>query len=167
MRKNIFITAGLFCFLVSCNTDKTSVTAETGNNTMAQKNLKADQAIGKVFETGDVSGLDSLVAPDFMDHTDRGDVKGVDSMKAMVKMIHTTNKDMKMETIKTMADDEYVFSWMHFKGSHDGSMMPAGPYDMKSIELVKYKDGKAVEHWTFMEPREMMAMMSKMPGNGK
>ena len=69
-----------------------------------------------------------------------------------------------LEIIKELADDEYVFSWMRFTGSSDGSMgMPAGPYDMKSIEVVRFKDGKAVEHWGFMEPREMMKMMQQMP----
>ena len=79
-------------------------------------------------------------------------------------MWHGASKDAKAEIIKELADDDYVFSWMRFTGSSDGSMgMPAGPYDMTSIEVVKFKDGKAVEHWGFMEPREMMKMMAKQP----
>jgi predicted SnoaL-like aldol condensation-catalyzing enzyme len=35
-------------------------------------------------------------------------------------------------------------------------------YDMRAIELAKFKDGKIVEHWTFMEPSEMMKMMDNM-----
>jgi hypothetical protein len=34
---------------------------------------------------------------------------------------------------------------------------------MNSIELVKFKDGKAIEHWSFMETRDMMKMMAPPP----
>jgi len=57
--------------------------------------------------------------------------------------------------------------WMHWTGTSNGSMpdMPAGPYDMNGIEVVRFKDGKAVEHWAFMDAREMMKMMSSMPAS--
>jgi predicted SnoaL-like aldol condensation-catalyzing enzyme len=42
--------------------------------------------------------------------------------------------------------------------------MPNGPYDMTAIELAKFKDGKAVEHWNFMEMQSMMKMMGQQPG---
>src|SRR5436309_2782410 len=148
MRK-IFFTAVCFalCF-TSCNSNNKSGVAK--DNSMTQKNLDASHIVSKAFETGDVSGIDSAVASDFVDHTDRGDMNR-DSLKSMIKMVYATNKDMKMETIKELADSEYVFSLMHFTGTSDGTMMPKGPYDMHAIEVVKFKEGKAVEHWEYME----------------
>jgi predicted SnoaL-like aldol condensation-catalyzing enzyme len=171
--KTILFAAVCFalCF-TSCNSDNKSGAANdntsgtASDNSMTQKNLDASHVVDKAFETGDVSGIDSAVANDFVDHTDRGDMNR-DSLKAMIKMVHATNKDMKMETIKELADDEYVFSLMHFTGTSDGTMMPKGPYDMQAIEVVKYKDGKAVEHWEYMEAGEMMKMMEKMQGMNK
>jgi len=164
MRKFLLAAfAGLLCFS-SCNNTAT-VAGENKDNSMAQKNLEASRAIGKAFETGNTNVLDSVVADDFLDHTDRGDVRGRDSLKAMVQMIHDNMKDMKSETIKDLADDEYVFSWMRFTGTSDGSMgMPSGPYDMQSIEVAKFRDGKAVEHWSFVSMKEMMEMMGAMQG---
>ena len=68
---------------------------------------------------------------------------------------------MKTETIKALADSEYVFQWMRFSGTSEGGMgMPKGPFNMQSIELSKFnKDGKATDHWTFMQPADMMKMM--------
>ena len=152
---------GLLCFCISCNDDKT---ATDSNDAQAQKNIEASHVVNRAFETGEVSGLDSVISDDFVDHTDRGDIKGRDSLKAMVVLTRRTNKDMKMEIIKELADNDYVFSWMHFTGTHDGSMMPAGTYDMRAIEVVRLNNGKIVEHWEFMEPREMMKMMSQMQG---
>lgn len=158
------VSACLFLFCVSCNNkagdDKAGDDKMSGQ---AEKNLAASHIVVDAFQTGDISKIDSAVASDFVDHTERGDM-GRDSLKAMIKMWHGASKDAKTEIIKELADDEYVFSWMRFTGSSDGSMgMPAGPYDMKSIEVVRFKDGKAVEHWGFMEPREMMKMMAQMP----
>jgi predicted SnoaL-like aldol condensation-catalyzing enzyme len=117
--------------------------------------------VAKAFETGDVSAIDSVVADDFVDHTDRGDKVGRDSLKAMVNMVRTNFKDMKMETIRELADDEYTFQWMHYTGTSDGLMMPAGPFDMHGMEITKFRDGKAVEHWAYMDVAEMMKMMGQ------
>ena len=91
-----------------------------------------------------------MVADDFVDHTDKGDVKGKDSLKAMIAMMHNNFKNMKTETKNEAAGGDYVYGWMHYSGTSDGTMgMPKGPFDMTSIELVKFNNGKAVEHWGF------------------
>ena len=119
-----------------------------------------DHTISKAFETGDISAIDSIVADDFVDHTDRGDMMGKDSLKSMIKWGHENMKDMKMKAVKELADDDYVMAWMNYSGTSDGSMgMPKGPFDMNSIEVSKFRDGKAVEHWSFMNMQEMMKMM--------
>lgn len=173
MKKILFAaSAGLFCLFTACNNEtKTSAASEsTSENSQAQKNLDAHHVVVKAFETGDVTGLDNVIAADFVDHSDMGDKKGVDSLKAMINWVHTNFKDMKTETVKELADDNYVMSWLRFTGTGDGKMMPAGPYDMDAIETTKFENGKAVEHWTFMEAQDnakmnqqMQAMMSNMP----
>lgn len=151
---------------VSCGDDKTA--GETKENSMAEKNLAASHVVNKAFETGNVSGLDSVIADNFLDHTDQGDKIGVDSLKAMVNWIHGNMKDMKMELVNEVADNDYVYSWMRYTGTSDGTMgMPAGPYDMHVIELSKFKDGKAVEHWAFLDMRDMMKMMPQAPQGDK
>lgn len=166
MKKILFATqAGLFFLFISCTNSSPATTAEAPakDNSATQKNLAASQAVSKAFETGNASLIDSVIADDFVDHTDRGDIKGKDSLKAMITMVHATNKDMKMDILKELADDEYVFSWMRFTGTSDGTMMPAGHYDMHGLEITKFKDGKAVEHWEYMDPSEIMKMMPQPP----
>ena len=156
--RSIFFTAFIASlFLISCNDTNT---ATDSKDDQAQKNLESARKIAKAFETGDATAIDSVVADDFVDHTDRGDKVGRDSLKAMINFVKANFKDMKGETIKDMADGEYVFQLMRYTGTSDGTMgMPAGPYDMRSMEVSRFKDGKAVEHWAFMEVSEMMKMM--------
>jgi predicted ester cyclase len=147
----------------SCN-DKTAVAGANSDNDASKKNLEASHVIDQAFKTGDVSKIDSVVAGDFLDHRDYGDVKSRDSLKALIKMVHDTFKDMKMETIHEISDKDYVYTWMRYSGTSNGEMgMPKGPYDMSGIELSKFKDGKVVEHWAFMNMRDMMKMMPQ-PG---
>src|SRR5688572_32932550 len=166
--KKIFLSliTGLVFLVISCN-DKTAGTS-TGLSTQAQKNLDASRAISKAFETGDVSGIDSVVASDFVDHTaDRGDV-GRDSLKAMMVMVNQAFPDSKMEVLKEFADDDYVYTHMRISGTSNGAMgMPVGPYDMRAIQVTKFKDAKAVEHWEYMEMGDMMKMMPPMDATKK
>jgi predicted SnoaL-like aldol condensation-catalyzing enzyme len=166
MKKILFaLSVGLFCFFVSCNN---SSPVSSADNSQTQKNLDASHVVSKAFETGDASGVDSVVADDFVDHSERGDVKGRDSLKAMINMMHANMKDMKQETIKELADSDYVFTWMHFSGTSNGAMgMPPGPYDIQSIEAIKCRDGKITEHWGFMEMTSMMKMMQSMGNMNK
>ena len=163
MQKILIAIAALVCF-ASCNNPSTTESTTAKSDDKAQKNLAAAQTIAKAFETGNTASLDSVVSDDFLDHTDRGDKKGRDSLKAMVTWLHSNMKDMKMEIMREVADDEYVFQWMRYTGSSNGAMgMPAGPYDMHVMEISKYADGKAVEHWAYMDMGEMMKMMGQMP----
>lgn len=157
MKKFLFILfAATICFLTACN-EKAATTE--GMSDAARKNLDAFRAVDTAFQTGDLSRIDSVVASDFVDHTPKGDM-GRDSLKAMITMMKNAGT-MKSETKKVFADDDYVMAWMRWTGTSDGSLpdMPAGPYDMSGVEVVRFKDGKAVEHWAFMDARDLMKMM--------
>lgn len=155
--------------MVGCNDTETNETTagtqhpDKKDNAMAEKNLAASHIINKAFESGDTSAIDKAVAGNFVDHTDMGD-KNRDSLKAMIVVMKKEFPDMKMEIIKELSDNDYVFSLLRWTGTSNGQMgMPKGPYDMKAIEVVKYKDGLAVEHWTYMQPADVIKMMPPMP----
>ena len=168
MKKILSLFAiGLAFSCISCNNDKSDKTGDAmsgkKDNSMTDKNLAASHAVNDAFATGNVSALDSVVADNFVDHTMTGDKMGRDSMKAMIAMVRADSKDMKMDIIKELADGDYVMSWMRFTGVSNGTMAKAGPYDMRGLEIVKFKDGKAVEHWEYMDPMEVMKMMAPQP----
>src|SRR5688572_18248692 len=159
-RSLIVLSVGLICILSGCS-DKSK---ESGGMTAEEKkNLEVSREISKAFGSGDASMIDSLVAPDFIDHTaDRGDV-GRDSLKKMITTMKQYFPDMNMEQMKEMADGDLVFSQMRFTGTSKGDMgMPPGPYDMRAIQVTRFKDGKAVEHWEYMDMRDVVKMMGQM-----
>ena len=169
MRKNLlFLLIGLPFIFVACNNATTETASEAKTeNSAADKNLASFHIVADAFESGDISKIDSAVAADFVDHTERGD-QGRDSLKARIVSMHQQMPDMKSEVVKELADGEYVFGILRYTGTSKGQMgMPPGPFDFNAMEVVRFKDGKAVEHWGYMEPRVMMKMMPPPADAGK
>jgi predicted SnoaL-like aldol condensation-catalyzing enzyme len=174
MKKILFMgCAGLVCIFTSCNSSTPATTDAPGTTDSSkaglQKNLASSDVVMKAFQTGDVSGLDSVISDDFIDHGDMGDKKGKDSLKAMVKFVHASFKDMKFDKVRDdVADGDYVYSWVTYSGTSDGTMgMAKGPYKFNSVEISKFKDGKAVEHWGFIDGQDIAKMMPPPPAKDK
>lgn len=146
-------------FLSSCEVKKTDST----DSDAREKNLKAITEINKAIQSGDVSKLDQYIAADAVDHASpAGDIKGVDSIKAMLSRVHSMGTNMNMQDIRTVADGEYVFQWMRLTGTTataDMGMPPGSNYDINAVQVTRFRDGKAVEHWEFMQPADMAKMM--------
>lgn len=146
-----------------------STKSEAGPSDAAKKNMEANSAILKMFETGDHSKIGDYIAVDAVDHSGpKGDIKGLDSIRAYFSQMGQMMTNMKNDIIKTLADDEYVMSWLKGSGTAKVDLpewgMKAGQtHTGESVEVSKFKDGKVVEHWTFMNAAEMMAMMSGTP----
>ncbi|MEO8770977.1 MAG: ester cyclase [Ferruginibacter sp.] len=166
MKKFLFVSAtALCCFFISCNNNNSG-----GLSPAAQKNLDANHAIQKAFETKDFSKIGDYIADDAVDHAgEKGDVKGLANMKIEFDKMAAMTENDKTDIKKELADDEYVMSWSRYNGKMktDGMGMKAGdPFDMGGIEVTKFKDGKAIEHWSFMDMADMMKMMPPPPAAG-
>lgn len=160
---NFFFTTFicLSCFCLSCN-NSSMAPVEVKGNPLVQKNIEAWHAVSMAFTTGNTEALDSVIADEYIDHTARGDYKGRDSVKANVTRTHANIKDIKMETIKELVDHEYGFFWMHFTGNRINAQGKiTGPFDFTAIEVVRFHNGKAVEHWEYTEMKELLKMMQQ------
>lgn len=161
MKQLLFVASAIMiCSLFSCSNKESG-----GMSEKAKKNLDASHIISDGFMSGDTSKIDDAVASDYVEHSDRGKMNR-DSLKSLITTMKKLMPDMKMKLIKEVADDDYVFSAMEFTGTSNGQMgMPAGPYDFHAIQMEKFKDGKAVEHWEYTLTTEMMKMMQSSMGS--
>jgi len=161
MKRLLFLMMVLPGFVfISCN-DKSGPSAAT------QKNLDAMHGVTACFDSKDFSKLGDYIAEDAVDHAgEQGDIKGLANMKTEFTKMVAAYKDSKTTVIKELADDEYVMTWQTYSGTlvTDQMGMKAGDkYNMLAIEVAKFKDGKAIEHWSFMQPSDMMKMMPPPP----
>lgn len=140
----------------------TSLVSFSQNENVLAKN----KAIYKAIETGDVSKIKDYIDKDAVDHeagAGGGDIHGGDSIIAMLGNIHNSFTDLKMEVISEALSGDYLFTLVRLTGTttaNPGMGMPANrKMDSKSVDVVKLKNGKAIEHWEFMDPKDMMSMM--------
>jgi predicted ester cyclase len=117
----------------------------------------------KAIETGDSTVIDSLIASDAVDHSapNGKEMKG-DSIKWMLRNMHNEISDLNMDIIADAAEGDYVFTLSRMTGTTKTAgmgMPPNTKMDMKGVDVVKFRDGKAVEHWSYMDPKDMMKMM--------
>lgn len=167
MKKSLPLIAPFFMLLLaSCGGSKSE---SSGPSATTTKNMEVNKAISKCFQTKDFSKIADYLAPDFVDYAgETGPVKGIEENKKAFEKMLAGFDSLSNTEIKVLADDEYVMAWMKFKAklNADAYGMKAGSWmESSGIELTKFKDGKAIEHWTFMEPGEVMKMMGgAMPG---
>ena len=156
----VIFSAGFILLLSSCSDKKEA----GGMSDRAKKNLEACNAINKMFEAGDWSKIGDYIAADGIDHAGmNGDIKGLDAIKANFDQMGKMMGNFKNELVKEMADDDYVFQWMKetMTMKTDGMGMKAGEtHTMNAIEVSKFnKDGKATDHWSFIDWNDVMKMM--------
>lgn len=167
MKKYLLILSASAFFIASCSNNKTA-----GTSDKAGKNMETNHAIMKMFETGDFSKLDQYIDKDGVDHggsATGGDVVGLDSIKANMMSMSKMMTDVKYETVKELADDDYVMSWVKQTATPtmdfpEWGMKKGQPSTFNSLEVSKYKDSKVTDHWSFMSMAEMMKMMGGMSG---
>lgn len=159
----------LFIYIVlflSCrNNQKASfVSAAT------QKNLDAQAGIDQAFASKNFSKLSDYISADCINHSGaHGDVKGVDSMIAGLEK-WTAIADEKSEVVKLLADDEYSMMWEDLTGKYKVAFeghQAGETYKIQTIEVKKFKDGKVIEHWEFLQQADAMKMMSADPSGTK
>ena len=159
MKKLFFAASAFVCFfLIACN----------NGSSENDKNLSTSRDIFKGIETGDTAKLASI-APDAVDHAGPyGEVTNGDSIKGMLAQIHNHIKDLKIDIINDAASGDYVYTWSKMTGTAVDSLMgfPTNqPVNSTSVDIVKFRDGKAVEHWGFIDQKDVMAMRAQQMPN--
>lgn len=128
--------------------------------------------IYRAFETGDRAVLDSFIPNDILDHAGPNGMPFTngDSLKTMLANMNKHVTGLKVNVITAAANNDYIFSYVQFTGTAADSTWgkPAGTsIDEKSVDLVRVKDGKMVEHWGFMDQGDVMKKMQEMQSNKK
>jgi hypothetical protein len=173
MKKGFFAIAGMF-LLFSCNDAAKDNDGNDDFRMQAERNTSHNKEIYRAIETGDVSKLDSFIAPDIIDHAGNNgkDIVGLDSLKAHLSQIHNYFENMKSEVLSeaTSLDGQYHFSMYKMRGKAKQNPwgMPVGmEIDDTGVDVVKIKEGKASEHWSFSSQEDINEMMAAMNKGNK
>lgn len=127
------------------------------------------QFVEEVFNRGNTSAIDELVAPDFVEHEELppGVPTGREGVKQLSIMLRSAFPDLKATIDDMLAEGDKVAARMTWRGTHKGEFMgipPSGKnVSVEVIDFVRFAGGKFVEHWGLMDNASMMQQLGAIP----
>lgn len=163
--KILLLGAGIFvCSLfLSCSNEADNEHQAAKLN--LEKNKTSMTIIFKAFETGKFEDMSSIIAPDIIDHNPEHSIKetGIEGLKESMEMYRGAFPDLKINVKLMTAEGDVVTSHYNMTGTNTGPMagMPATNKRMNvdGVDILRFKDGKAVEHWGYFEEMKMMEQL--------
>jgi steroid delta-isomerase-like uncharacterized protein len=119
----------------------------------------------EVFSQGNIDLIDEIMADDFVEHEELppGIPQGKGAPRALVAMLREAFPDFRATAEEMLEDGDKVITRARFSGTHKGEFMgiPAtgNQVDMSVIDIVEFRDGKAVAHWGIMDQAGMMQQL--------
>jgi predicted SnoaL-like aldol condensation-catalyzing enzyme len=187
MNKHIFslLPATALVLLAACSApadpaaDKAraeEMKADSAKHAQLEANKEATKKIFTMFETGNTEGIENIVADNIVSHVEPMPgitSKGLQQLKETITMGHAMWTDAKWAITSIVAEGDMVFAHYHMTATmKPGSMGPGMPAENKAIDangvdIVRFENGKGVEHWGYWEEMKMMQQMGMMPPSGE
>jgi steroid delta-isomerase-like uncharacterized protein len=130
----------------------------------ADKKVIVKEFIDRLFTEGDVSALDELVAPDYVDHDPPfGGTGTVDGWRAMAAMIRRAFPDWHSDLHALYAEGDIVVERFTASGTHKGEIFGIQPSDtvctLAGINIFRVRDGQIVERWGRVDELGMLRQL--------
>jgi predicted ester cyclase len=122
------------------------------STTEAENKARFRRTYEELLNGGEFSVADELVAPDFVNHeAPPGMDRGPESMRGLATMLRTAFPDLRFTIEDLVAEGDTVAGRLTMSGTHEGPLMGMPPTDRSvrqdHIHIVRFRDGKAIEHW--------------------
>ena len=106
----------------------------------------------EVFEGGDLSIIDKLAKPNFVDHQPApGQAPGPEGVRQFVTQMRAGLSNVRVEIEHILAEDDLVSAHVTIRGTHTGDLMgmpPSGKdVSFRVGDVVRFENGKAAERW--------------------
>ena len=126
----------------------------------------------EVVNGGNIALIDELCAENFIEHeVFPGLTQDREGVKKFFTMMRTAFPDFKMDVEFMMTDGDKVACYITMTGTHKGEFMgmPATgkAFSVKTIDIMRFENGKAVEHWGVTDGMTMMEQLGALPGHEK
>jgi len=119
-----------------------------------------DEVIGQ----GKLDLIDELISPDFIEHEEFPDLPpGREGVKQVFKMFLEGFPDLHFHVKDMVAEGDKVVARLTMHGTHKGPFMGMPPTGkevfVQAIDILRFTDGKAVEHWGVTDQMSMMQQL--------
>ena len=124
----------------------------------------------ELFNRGDLGLADELVSADFLNHDAPPDApRGPSGLRHVVTLLRTAFPDIHYETEEMIAEGDKVVVRTTMSGTHRGPFFGIAPTGRRVVQeqvhILRFKDGKAVEHRAVRDDLGMLRQLGVIPAD--
>ena len=118
---------------------------------------------------GNIAIFDELTTPDGVEHAQRppGFAAGREGTKQLFMMLRSAFPDFSIKVEDTVSEGDKVVNRVTLRGTHKGAFMgvpPTGKHvTWGAIDIVRFANGKAIEHWGLIDNLGVMQQLGVVP----
>jgi steroid delta-isomerase-like uncharacterized protein len=136
---------------------------------MAEGAALIQEFYDEVLSKGNMDALDELVTDDVVDHEQGlpGQPEGKEGVRFFANAMGEAFSDLKASVGTTVESGDMACAEVTITGRHTGEFMgvPATDksFEFKSIDIVRFVDGKCAEHWGVTDNMALMQQLGAIP----
>jgi predicted ester cyclase len=116
----------------------------------------------------DLESVAEIVAANGVDHTARpGEPQGVEGVQDTMRFLDAAFSDQRFQIHQTVEEADTVVVHLTHSGRHTGEIMGLAPtgreFSYDHIHILRFKDGKVVEHWGVHDHLSFMQQLGAVP----
>ena len=118
----------------------------------------------QVLNTGNMEQADEVLASNAVSHEVP---PGLDGWKQYYTDFRTAFPDLRFQIMDTISEGDTVVCRCLMRGTHEGDFMGIPATGKKihitGVDIARFRDGKAVEHWAYYDELGMMRQLGAIP----
>lgn len=126
--------------------------------------IKLGHLFAEIMSSHDLSRLDEIKAPDYVNHNAFAE-PGLEGSKKVLGAIIAGVPDLKVtaEDVFVSADGSRVVGRYRYEGTHTGNLLgysgTGNAFAMRSIDIWRVENGRFVEHWDELNTLDVFIQM--------
>lgn len=122
----------------------------------------------EVFPRCQLEALPEVVHPDWYNHAPPTDRYGLAGARATLVQLRDAFDDLRYEVLDAIGDGDRVAVYCRVTGRHTGpwqGLAATGrPFASEQVHILRFREGKAVEHWAVRDDLGMLRDLGVLGG---
>jgi predicted ester cyclase len=138
------------------------------SETIDDLKAKACRIWEEIIPGGDPTALPDLMHPDHVDYSARPDEPpGIEGLIQTMRWLHGVFSDLRFEIHHAIGEGDTVAVHCTLTGRHTGDLMGIPPTNLPfatpMVHILRFRDGKAAEHWAVHDDMVTMRQLGVLP----
>ncbi len=123
--------------------------------------------LAEAFSQGKYAVIDEIVAPDCVEHQNGSQGIGPEAVRRTASGLRSSFPDLQLEIQDVVATEDTVWVRVRGRGTDTGGVAGRPPsgraFEIDIIDIVRFRDGKMVDHWGVADRLGMLQQVGAMP----